>query len=331
MSASFDRKIDRIIYYLRNIARDAAPQGLFRKRLPSILKTAARYDRDYLRRRLDYYNQLTSSIPPPSHATTVGRIPMDASMYYYDLKEHARYFPRSLGLNCLFGDVKQTPDLPSIVKVRPIEGDNQNAIVMKLVKFRHFYLPRDPLPFREKKPLAVWRGGQKKNNPRREALVRGHRNGSLCDVGYTRARSPDVPTVGFLRPDEQMAFKYVISIEGNDVATNLKWILGSNSLCLQPRPRLETWFMEGRLDAGRHYVEVRDDFEDLEERIEYYERHEDEALEIIRNANAHAAQFLDEDRERLLSLLVLARYFAATGQLPADPAVADLVLPASGA
>ena len=78
-------------------------------------------------------------------------------------------------------------------------------------------------------------------------------------------------------------------------------------------------------------LRVRDDFEDLEDKIAYYERREDEALEIIRNANAHAAQFLDEDREQLLSLLVLARYFAVTGQLPADPAVADLVSPTSRA
>lgn len=31
--------------------------------------------------------------------------------------------------------------------------------------------------------------------------------------------------------------------------------------------------MEGRLEAGRHYIGIRDDFEDLEEKIRWYAAH----------------------------------------------------------
>lgn len=39
----------------------------------------------------------------------------------------------------------------------------------------------------------------------------------------------------------------------------------------------------------------------------------------MRNANAHVAQFLDPHHERLISLLVMQKYFALSGQLAAEP------------
>jgi hypothetical protein len=113
--------------------------------------------------------------------------------------------------------------------------------------------------------------------------------------------------------------RYILSIEGNDVATNLKWIMASESLCVMPRPRYETWFMEGQLVPGVHYAEVRSDFADLEETIAHYERNEDEARAIIENANRHVAQFGDPRTEGLLSLLVLQKYFERTGQRAPEP------------
>jgi hypothetical protein len=83
--------------------------------------------------------------------------------------------------------------------------------------------------------------------------------------------------------------------------------------------------MEGRLEAGKHYAELRDDFADLEEKILHYERHPDEALAIIRNANLHVAQFFDEPREQLISLLVLYKYFVMTRQIDSDPRLTGLI------
>ena len=91
--------------------------------------------------------------------------------------------------------------------------------------------------------------------------------------------------------------------------------MASNSLCFMPRPRFETWFMEGRLEPWRHYVPLRDDCADIEEKMDYYATHTDEALEIIANAQRHVAQFKDRQRERLVSLLVARKYFELSGQL----------------
>jgi hypothetical protein len=323
MKSPVARKVGRVLYYLRNIARDIAPQSIFRRRLDAILAGVGAYDARYLSGRLEYYNKLSAPVMAEPYASTVGSMPMAQSMYYYDLKEHARYFPRHLKLNYRFGDIRRVPDRPSIVKSRPIGDDNRNSILMKLDRFRHFYIPADRTPFADKKPTAVWRGSV--SNPRRAALIARYRDHQLCDVGAVGRSTWVEDAKPFLPPTEQMRFRYVISIEGNDVASNLKWVLASNSLCLMPAPRFETWFMEGRLEAGRHYAELRDDFADLEEKILHYERHPGEALAIVRNANDHVAQFFDERREQMISLLVLYKYFAMTGQLDIDPRVAGLI------
>ena len=104
-----------------------------------------------------------------------------------------------------------------------------------------------------------------------------------------------------------------MAIEGNDVATNLKWIMSTNSVAVMPRPTYETWFMEGRLVPNYHYIEIRSDYSDLEERLHYYATHPEEAEAIVAHAHEYVAQFRDRRRERLVSLLVLAKYSAARG------------------
>jgi len=323
--AGTHRPLERIDYYARNIVRDVAPQFLFRNRLERILSRAAEYDAADIRARLAYCNKLSEPSSPEALPYTVGSIPMDQSYYYYDLKEHARYFPRRLRLDCAFGDIRVVPDRPSFLKSRPVGADNANAVLMKLDRLRHFHLPADPVSFADKKPMAVWRGGG--HNPKRAALIRRYAGHPLCDVGQTGV-SAEFGRARFMTPAKQMRYRYIISIEGNDVATNLKWIMASNSLCLMPEPRFETWFMEGRLRGGTHYVRLADDFADLEDRIVHYERHPDAAREIVQNANTWVAQFMDACREGVVSLLVMYKYFVMTGQLRSAPAVADLMQPA---
>ena len=61
-----------------------------------------------------------------------------------------------------------------------------------------------------------------------------------------------------------------MALEGIDVASNLKWVMSSNSIAVMPRPTCETWFMEGTLIPDYHYIEIKPDFSDLEERLNQY-------------------------------------------------------------
>ena len=73
--------------------------------------------------------------------------------------------------------------------------------------------------------------------------------------------------------------------------------------------------MEGALIPNDHYTELTPVFSDLKERLAYYTAHPDEAIEISRHANEYVSQFFDKKREKLISLLVLQKYFRKTGQL----------------
>ena len=96
----------------------------------------------------------------------------------------------------------------------------------------------------------------------------------------------------------------------------MKWVMSTNSIAVMPRPTYETWFMEGSLIPNYHYIEIKKDYSDLPERLQYYIDHPEEAEAIARHAHEYIAQFKDKKRERLISLLVLQKYFRCTGQQP---------------
>ena len=103
-----------------------------------------------------------------------------------------------------------------------------------------------------------------------------------------------------------------MSLEGNDVASNLKWIMSSNSIAVTPRHTVETWFMEGTLKPDYHYIEVKPDFSDLVEKMQYYIAHPDEAQAIIDHAHDYIAQFHDKKMERAVQIMVAQKYFERT-------------------
>lgn len=312
------RTAQRVAYYARNIARDALPQFVFRQRLHGLLTGLSRTREATIQDRLAYYNKLDRSFTVTSEATAIGRIPLKMSRYYYDLKEHARFFDRSFRLDYLFGDVAHVPAVPTIVKSRPISPGNGNSVLVNLDKLRHFRKVPDPIAFDKKRPIAVWRGAA--NHPRRTPFVENCIGLAVCDIGFNSGGRPEHRRP-FMSVAEQLSFRYIISIEGYDVATNLKWIMASQSLCIMPPASCETWFMEGRLEPGVHFVQVAPDFSNLEEKIDHFERSPAEAREIVRNANAYVERFSNRDDEQLIALLVLYKYLVLSGQMDPVPAV----------
>jgi hypothetical protein len=234
--------------------------------------------------------------------------------YFFDARQWLRYFDPGLRFRMVPGDMTWVPERPALVKARPVGGDNANSVLMKLNRIRHFTFVDDPLGWTDKDSTAVFRG-KIFVKPKREKLFEAWFGKKGFDLGDT---SGERPHPEWVKPQmsihEQLRHRYVLSVEGNDVATNVKWLFHSNSLAVMPRPRYETWFEEGRLGADVHYVEVRDDFADLEEKIAYCEAHPEFCEAINRAEHAWAARFLDPEVERLVALEVLARYFRATGQ-----------------
>jgi hypothetical protein len=305
----------KVVYYTRQFSHLMIPNGLYRKRMYRILERAG--ETRQLCDRLTYYNKIDAPFSLDENHPTIRQFrKVSKKTYFFDLYEYLRTFPENNRLHFLFGDIQHVPSVPCLLKSRPIAGENANGVLMKLNKVRHFNFVKDGRPFSEKKDLLVWRGKAKQEH--RKEFLRRFYDHPLCDVGNAW-RSYRVPYAKpWMSLREQLAYKFILAIEGYDVASNLKWILSSNSLAVMPRPRFETWFMEGRLLPDHHYVLVKDDYSDLEEKLRYYSRRPREAQFIIDNANAHVSQFLNPLHEDALSLLTLHRYFDLSGQ-PTGP------------
>ncbi len=311
------QKNSKLAFYLRGLLAGVLPNQWYRQQLPRLLACVDESERAYIESRVAYYNKRQAGFEIDGQAATMSQLsPKKQSAYYYDLREVLRYFPANTLFHHEFGDVTRVPTVPCLVKSRPICGDNRNSVLLKLNSVRHYVFVNDETAFCDKKAMAVWRGKAKLNHPR-SRLVQDWFRHPRCDVGQSnKVPIGDNPhkRKETLTIEEQLQFKYIISVEGNDVATNLKWILSSNSLCLMRKPRYETWFMEGLLRAGVHYVQLNEDFSDLDEKMRYFDAHPEQALAIIANANRWALQFKDARRERLISLLVMQKYRDLTGQ-----------------
>jgi hypothetical protein len=305
----------RIQYYLSHAVSLLKPDALYRNALADLLKEAGQSEA--VRDRAAYYMTCEEPFRVPEEVHPFRLRPFQGhSMYQFDFWEPLRYFDRSVRVEKRFGDNILNPARPTVVKSRPISEKPSNAVLMKLNQVRHFRFVVDPVPFKAKADRLVWRGNAAQ--PHRRAFLERYVDHPRCDVGHYFAKP--VPNMPYgkdcLTVEEQLQSKFILALEGNDVATSLKWILSSNSLCVMPPCRYETWFMEGRLEAGVHYVEVAPDFSDLEEKLDYYLQHPDEAEYILHNASQWVAPFRNPHQERLIELRVLDRYLTLSGQRP---------------
>ena len=255
--------------------------------------------------------------PVSSHRLADHKFGDAGSVYFFDSYEFTRWFSDSLYWNYVFGDVTQVPGVPSIVKSRPIHGENTNSVILNMEKVRHFNFITDRIPFRDKMDKAIFRLDIN-YKPHRIRFVEQYFDHPMCDVGIISAL-PEFPkewSKGKITLFEHLVYKFILTLEGIDVSTSLKWVMSTNSVAVMPRPTYETWFMEGTLIPNYHYIEIKSDYSDLPQRLQYYIDHPEEAEAIARHAHEYISQFRDKKRERLISLLVMQKYFRCTGQLP---------------
>lgn len=308
------RRLLKLAFYAQHFHLGIAPKAWLARDAGSILAEFNRlpaHQQQAVRRRVDYYNRLSTPQTGISLQESVGayrRRPGWNSSYFYDLAALLRYFPSDYAFNCEFGDITHIPEQPAFVKSRPISGHNQHSVVLKLDSVRHFYIPRDPHPAGSKIHRAVWRGAA--HQAWRQQFLRQFHDHPFCDIGCVHSSSRDTPYHRqYMTIAQQLRYRYIISLEGNDVATNLKWILSSQSLCVMRRPRYETWMMEGLLQAGVHYIGLEDDYADFDEKIRFYENNPQAAERIVHNARQWMQQFTDPKLERLVGLMVMQKYF----------------------
>lgn len=162
---------------------------------------------------------------------------------------------------------------------------------------------RARVPWEQKKPLAVWRGGLSGEMLRINAAI-------FCkDVPYTDVKLID----NWPRPEynpqktpelfaerieawDQCMYKAVFWIDGNCIPSNVLWVFATGSV---PVIISETyyWFKD-KIKPWVHYVPVKADFSDLAENVRWIMENDDEARKIAENALEFCRTELTPEKQR---------------------------------
>ena len=273
-------------------------------------------EREEVDRRVLYYHKKQNSFDLGPNAETIGemKMPNRSKVYFIDLYEYLRFFRKNLSLHFLPGDIIEVPPVPTFVKSRPVGEGNENSILLNFNKVRHFTFVNDRVKFENKKDLLVCRNNLYQAN--RIAFFKKHFDNPLCDLGQVNTGTDhDEWVKPKMSISDHFQYKFILCLEGNDVASNLKWVMSSGSLAVMPKPKYETWFMEGTLIPDHHYVCVKDDYSDLNEKLNFYIENPEKAKEIVRNAQEYVRRFRNQKIEDICSVKVLHQYFTLSGQL----------------
>uniref|UniRef100_A0A7S2HQ87 Glycosyl transferase CAP10 domain-containing protein n=1 Tax=Haptolina brevifila TaxID=156173 RepID=A0A7S2HQ87_9EUKA len=116
----------------------------------------------------------------------------------------------------------------------------------------------------------------------------------MVDVGFTQAWFKDEGRFvkKSLRVAQQLRYKYLIALEGNDIASGLKWMLFSDSVVLMPAVKVATWALEGTLQPFVHYIPLKPDGSDLLQMVRWARSNDGKVREISRRATLFMYDFL---------------------------------------
>lgn len=166
------------------------------------------------------------------------------------------------------------------------------------------------------KDTIIWRRAttcKNKITPTRFDFVSKYSDESqIMNVGFSQIvqnkESYSDLVKGKMTLKEQLQYKFLVSLQGNDVASGLKWMLYSNSVVMMAKPTICSWAMEDQLKPFVHYLPLKDDFSNLEEVYQWAISNENACIEIANNATRFIEMFLDIRRELLIECEVMRRY-----------------------
>jgi hypothetical protein len=227
--------------------------------------------------------------------------PIDVIRYLSHVKNNTLYIQCG---DSAFGGEKW----PVMVKVRDTHK-NSSGVIVNFESIRHLggmFDVADP-PWDEKRNESVWRGADTGWNGERLEFVKKY--GNTHNVGFSNfvqdaLKSPHLYSRDMRKPkisiSELKKFKYLPVIDGNDKSSSLGWIMASNSVPIMPKPRFHTWVCEPWMKPGVHYVEVKRDWSDFDEKLEWCRQNDSECKKIADNGTIFMMQFMNQTQENYI-------------------------------
>jgi len=218
-----------------------------------------------------------------------------------------------------FEDIQSKQNYLTLVKNRS-NNNNESVILRSINTKRHwsnYYNQTDTKNFKDKIPKVFWRGvttGQPNRPANRFKLVTTwFKKNPNIDIGFSNIcqRKDEYKKYLLTKCNIKtfLEYKYILSVEGNDKDSGLNWKLNSNSLILMAKPIVTSWLMETTLVPNYHYILLKDDFSDLEEKLKWCNNNVEKCIEIVKNAKKFMSQFSDNKKEEQLEKEVLNKYF----------------------
>ena len=313
----------RFFYFSKNLLLLLIPNYFFRKRLYAILNQTLDQESAL---RTEYYFKYHNEIDLSKDAKNLNEIFINQlkknkqNSHFIDFYNLIRFFNPKYKFDYIYNAsnyidsaiAKKKSVFPIFVKSRAIDG-NKNSILLQVNRVKLFHFINDKIKFESKKNIAVWRGDAR-NNTIRSFFLEKYFNVEKFDIGQTNGDKSIPYYKNFLSIDNQLENKFIFCLEGKCISTNLFWAMSSNSICVMPKPKYESWFMEGKLIEDFHFIEVENDFSNAEEKINYFIKHPEKCLQILNNAHKFVEQFKNERKEKLIQLKILKRYLQLSGQ-----------------
>lgn len=239
--------------------------------------------------------------------------------YVPDINRYKEYTEHNKNFWVQCGDDPYTEDYPALVKFRDTQNSKSKGIIGNLNSVRHWsycsFAYHKDIPWSNKKNDMIWRGvttGIRRDERLydREKFVKDYYD--KYDVGFAAIVQSCEHLKEYLRPakstQEMLKYKYLVVIDGNDKSSALNWILTSNSIPIMPKPRFHSWLCEPWLVPNVHYIEVQEDYSDLDEKIDWCRRNDKQCEEIAKNGRIFVSKnFTDQMVENTISKKIITR------------------------
>lgn len=168
----------------------------------------------------------------------------------------------------------------------------------------------DPIDFRNKQNKLFWRGtstghDEIQHNKRYNIISRNFNIHPEIDIGFSHLcqivydnnrHAYDRLRKGNLDKHDQLQFKFILNIEGNDASSSLPWALASNCCPLHNYPyKSETYLFGLGLEPYVHFVPINNDGSDLVEKYNWCLNNLHKCEEIARNGKKYMEKYQRDD------------------------------------